>query len=365
MKKIFCRENRRMHAYFAAVLALIAASFLIGRNDGAVEFFKTRVDMPLKHFLAGLCSAVPFSVGEIIIILAVIGALWYLVRTVTAVIKAKDKGPLLYRRFMRAVCFLLTVALLLLLGLGPLNRSRSFQENSGIYAVKSDVETLYKVTRLFADMANRTGAGLDRDGSGVFTADLDSVLAAGTSVYDELEKQFPFLSMKAVKPKKLLLSRLFSACGYTGFYFPITGEANLNSDSPICMIPSTAAHEMAHQRGVAREQEANFVAVLACTSCDDPVYQYSGWLMGYVNLSNALYRQDEELWGQVRSSLADHVVSDLRANSEYWAQFDKGISKVAGKVSDSVYNTYLKSSGQELGLRSYGAVVDLLIAYYG
>ena len=71
-----------------------------------------------------------------------------------------------------------------------------------------------------------------------------------------------------------------------------TGESNVNIDSPACLLPSTVTHELAHQRGIASEQECNFLAVAAATSAEDPAYRYSGYLMGYIHLSNALYRAD-------------------------------------------------------------------------
>lgn len=79
---------------------------------------------------------------------------------------------------------------------------------------------------------------------------------------------------------------------FTGFYFPFTGEANLNVDCPASFLPSTIVHEMAHQRGIASEQECNFIAIAVSLASGDPVYRYSGLLMGYVHLGNALYRAD-------------------------------------------------------------------------
>ena len=147
----------------------------------------------------------------------------------------------------------------------------------------------------------------------------------------------------------------------TGYLFPYTGEANLNIEMPDCFIPVTAAHEISHQRGVASEQEANFVAVLACVGSEDEDFRYSGWLFGFTYLSNALYKADYDEWYRIRSSICDAANRDLAADSAYWQQFeDTGTAE----KSDQLYDSYLKHNGQELGRKSYGAVVDLLIAYY-
>ena len=162
-------------------------------------------------------------------------------------------------------------------------------------------------------------------------------------------------------PKGVRFSTALSAMDFTGFYFPFTGEANLNIDSPACYLPSTIAHEMAHQRGIASEQECNFIAIAASTTADSAAYRYSGWLMGFTYLSNALYRADPEAWQAVRVLLPDTVVADLRDNSAYWAAFEGPVNDAAQKV----YDSFLKSSGDPRGTQSYGTVVDMLMAYYG
>ena len=158
----------------------------------------------------------------------------------------------------------------------------------------------------------------------------------------------------------MFFSRLMSAMNFTGVYFAFTGESNINVDAPACLIPSTIAHELSHQRGIASEQECNFLAVLASTTSGSPVYAYSGWLMGYIHLGNALYRADPEAWQAIRDSLPDTVQADLAYNNAYWASFEGA----AADASQKVYDTILKGYGQADGIRSYGTVVDLLVAYY-
>ena len=86
---------------------------------------------------------------------------------------------------------------------------------------------------------------------------------------------------------------------------------------------------MAHQRGIASEQECNFIAIAVSLASGDPVYRYSGLLMGYVHLGNALYRADPDRWQVIRDTLPDTVVADLRQNSAYWAAFEGPVNDAA------------------------------------
>ena len=132
-------------------------------------------------------------------------------------------------------------------------------------------------------------------------------------------------------------------------------------DAPACLIPATIAHEMAHQRMVASELEANFVGIAACVTSEDVVFQYSGYLMGLIQLCNALYPVDAQAWqGIVQEYFSPQLATDWNDNNTYWAALESPIEDAAGQA----YDSFLKGNGQELGMQSYGACVDLLVAYF-
>ena len=183
---------------------------------------------------------------------------------------------------------------------------------------------------------------------------------SSTSIYAELLTEFPFLSGRVTEPKKMIFSRFMSRLGYTGIFFPFTGETNLNVDHPQCMLPFTVAHELAHQLGTAAEQECNFLGVAACVSSGNVIYEYSGWLSALLYCSNALYSADYDAWLYIYNTYSDGVRRDFDDNNAYWASFESPVSDAA----DAVYDGYLKAQGQELGIKSYGACVDLLVEYF-
>ncbi len=315
----------------------------------------------LRQGLGKAAALFPFSAAEALCCLGILILLAWLAWTIVSVCRAgSGRLFLLWRRVSLLLAVLLTLYLLLCLFLGASYRAEGFREKSGLWGRPTDIDSLYDATARFAEGLRETAELVPRDGEGRFAASLEEIFSRSPEIYRGAEAIFPFLQLEDRQPKKAFFSTLMSRFNYTGFYFPFTGEANINIDPPPCLIPSTIAHEMAHQRGVASEQEANFVAVLACLESGDPLYVYSGWLFGYVHLCNALYKADADRYFELAAALPEPVKADLWANNEYWARFETK----AAQVSEKVYDTMLKSYGQELGVRSYGAVVDLLIAWH-
>ena len=311
--------------------------------DGWVSGFMA----PAEQFLGRVWSLLPwFSVAEVLTALLLAGSAVWLIRAVVLLVRERAG-----RRFLRRLLAFASALLWLWAAVSWMWNAAyyasSFQERSGLKAEPYSVETLAQVTALFAQRAAEFSTQVERDGDGLFAESLEEVFDRGPAVYENLVQEFPFLELEpSVRVKPLFFSRLQSILGFTGVYFPFTGEANVNIAAPACMIPATVAHEMAHQRMVASEQEANFVGIAAAVTSGDPVFQYSGYLFGLVQLCNALAPVDRDAWN---------------ANNAYWAELSSPVEETA----EQVYDSFLKGNDQELGIRSYGACVDLLVAYFG
>jgi len=266
---------------------------------------------------------------------------------------------------LRRLLALTAVCLWLLAGLDWLWNAAyyapDFARRSGLEPGACSAEELTQVTRLFAQRAGELSLRVPRDREGHFAMTTGECLERGVTVYGGLAEEFPFLDIPAVRAKPLLCSRLQSILGFTGIYFPFTGEANVNVDAPACLLPATIAHEMAHQRMVAAEEEANFVGIAACITCEDTVFQYSGYLLGLIHLSNALYSVDRESWYEIRAAFPQELVTDWNDNSDYWTALASPVEDLA----EQAYDSFLKGNGQTMGIRSYGACVDLLVAWMG
>ena len=356
------RKYKKLHIWLAVDLGLLLAYFLLRGQRGLMNALADHVTGPFRRGIGQVCYLVPFSVMEVLEVGAVLFALGYVVWSVLAVLRAKGRrGRRAYGAVLGAVCALLSLWAAFCLLWGVNFWTDSFQDKSGIYAQPVALEDLQAVTAHFAEMAARTADGVARDEHGLFAVPREEILENSVRAYDGVTEYFPFLEFDDPGVKPMFFSRLMSSLDFTGFYCSFTGESNVNVDSPACMLPSTVAHELAHQRGIASEQECNFLSVLASTTCQDPAYAYSGWLVGYVYLGNALYSKDPDAYWAIREGLPEEVQLDLAYNNAYWAQFQ---DTVVQQASNKIYDGILKSYGDERGIQSYGTVVDLLVVYY-
>jgi hypothetical protein len=159
--------------------------------------------------------------------------------------------------------------------------------------------------------------------------------------------------------KRPLLSPLMDRLGISGFYFPFTGEANVNGGIPASSVPLAMAHEKAHQRGFAPEDEANFMGYLVCATAHDDLARYSAFLFAQRQLLGALLRIDPRRVEDLLPRRMAGVQRDVDFLRAYWNRFRGPARTFSHKVNDA----YLRSNRVEGGIESYGRSVDLLLRY--
>lgn len=352
----------RGYALWLAVLAVFFAVYFPLRHCRvAMNWLCGHVILPVAQWLGKLCGLTSVSVAEVLILSALFAAVMYLAWQVRCFVCRPRREQRLCRVGLTLLCAGLSVYAGFCLMWGVFYGADSFQDRSGLTARGGTVAELTELTQYFAGQVTMLSDQVVRDEDGCFSASRQSIFGEALSAYDGAVEIFPCLTEPQTAPKAFVSSRAMSSLDFSGFYFPFTGEANLNDESPAAYLPANICHELAHQQGIASEQECNFVAVVAATTAPSTAYRYSGSLVGYVYLANALYRVDREAWQAIRDTLPDTVVADIRANSAYWAQFDGPVQA----VSNTVYDGFLKSNGLSDGMQNYGTVVDLLLAYYG
>ena len=201
----------------------------------------------------------------------------------------------------------------------------------------------------------------------------NGVTSSGMSVYEMCEKaadgykaiedRFPGLKGYYTTPKPAISSTIMCYFQISGIYPYISPEAIVNARTPEWSLPHTICHEMAHQRGIAREDEANYVAYLAAISNPDVFFQYSGYAEALSYSLNALYSASPEAYAKVIPYIHKGIREDMSASARFWDSFVKK-NELPAKISSAVNDTYLKINDIPDGTRSYGRIVDLLLAEY-
>lgn len=350
----------KRHILLIVSAALIVLHLLTRGNKWLMVKLSQNVVQPLHHALARLNSHVPFSAAELIWALGIISATIYIIYAITKLVTQKNRLKQVYIILITILSVAALIYALFCMMWGIYYYGDDFETRSGLETRDISTEELTAVTEYFALLANDYADDVTRNEDGFYVCDREGILARSYEVFGEIVKEYPCLEGPEVCAKGMYFSRIMSYTDFTGFFFPFTAEANVNTDFPPALFASTVAHELSHQRGVAKEQEANFTAVLASLAYGDADYCYSSCLLAYVHLGNALYKADHEAWERVYGLLDERIKKDFALDSYYWKQFDTPVQT----VTNTVYEGFLQSYDQKLGMRSYGACVDLLVNYY-
>ncbi len=338
----------------SALIYLLAVCF-----TGFADFFNGSVSAFVRALLGYLTGWLPFSLAEMLVFCVPL----LLAGLVMLIWRKCDswRGALRFFGSFLAVCSLFFS--LFVFSFGTAYHTTSLDERLGLSVDEINRENLILTAEKLLLAVNEAATEVDfgADGFSIMPYDLDTMNKLLLEAYDITTDQYEFIQRLHVPTKPVLASKVMSYTHITGVYAYFTGESNINTYFPDYTLPYTAAHELAHQRGIARENEANFVAFLVAENAEDPYIRYSGYLNLFEYVASALYRTDAEAYRSLVADLAPAVKGELKAYTDFFEQFK---NSPAADLSDAVNDTYLKLHGNAAGTESYGLVVELAVAYF-
>ncbi len=359
------KKAREWHGIpvFSWVLFAIAAFALVVMlvyilSEGFANFYNRYPAAFLRGVFAFITMILPCSLGEALILFAPILFVFIVIYADKYYTKNwLDVGRFLVIILSVASLFFTTFAL----NFGAGYHTSSVDKLLELDRREVSAEELRETAEYLVDEINKYAhsLGARKDGSTVMPYGYDTLSLKLLRAYDKVSDEYSFISRFPSRIKPVMLSEPWTYTHISGVYTYFTGESNINTNFPDYTLPYTAAHEMAHQRGIAREDEANFVAFLVCTASDDEYIRYSGYLNLYEYVANALYSADKTAYTEVRSKLSPVARKEMSAYSAFFAKYR---DNVAANVTESVNNAYLTIQGTP-GTKSYGMVVDLAVAY--
>lgn len=364
MTRFFRRINKYIPkiSIFFLLLGIIASAVHISSifSTPFANFWSDNISSRLRSLMAHLTAFIPFSLAEFIVVSSPI----ILVCVMVVAVRKAERGSRYLIRCVAGICSVLALIYsVFVFNFGVSYRTTSLDKRLGIERTKVSGEDLYNTITIAIEHLNTLADDVIYvEGKGsVRPYSHEETVRLCTESYAKLAEEYPFIKNIDAPVKQIMLSEFMTYTHISGVYTFFTGEANLNTNYPYFVNVYTTAHEMAHQRGIARENEANFIAYLVCITSDDPYMQYAGYLNMYEYLISPLYRASPGLYTKASRALDVKVKYDLSCYSDF---FDKYRDNAAADVSDAVNNTYLVLQGSSEGSKSYGMVVDLAVAYH-
>jgi len=333
------------------VIGLAAAAGLLPLSPQAVErWFSAGWYPPIQRIVTGFSNLLPIAILDLLSLTAVITVVWMSSVAVRTSWRTRRVGPVVsaLRGLLAAAA---TVYLVFLLLWGFNYRRLPMTERLVLEAAAPTAESVGTLAMEAVQQLNALYEPAHR--AGWVEAPLqDEALRRGFAATQQALSDGTLAVPGRLKPS--IFGLYFRWTGVDGMINPFGLEVLANPDLLPFERPFVAAHEWSHLAGYADESEANFVGWLACMRGDVST-QYSGWLFLYWQLNS-------EVDGSTRARLADALDLGPRRDIEaVVARLRSGELPWLRTAGWQVYDQYLKANRVEDGIRSYGAVVTLIL----
>lgn len=302
---------------------------------------------------------VPFSIGDLFYAFLVLVIIFKTVQLVKYIYKKKINRQY-FLSGLKQVLFFFLFVYVFFYGLWGLNYNRkgiTYQLNLEIK--KYSVQEIDTVTNILLQRLNSYAGVIDLKQRDSFNKK-KILFEKATEAYLYANNRYPFLSYDPQSMKPSLFSYLGNYFGFEGYYNPFSGEAQVNTTIPRFLEPFVTTHEIAHQLGYAKENEANFVAFVACRSYPNNTYRYSLYFDMYLYAISELDRKDSVLAKSYADSLHPQVKKDIEEYRSFLTRYRNRVEPVISWI----YEGYLQANDQPEGKKTYNQVVAFLIAYY-
>lgn len=319
-------------------------NFYLESAPGNVSSYVTKYFLPIQKLKNSVFNGVSFSIGDLLYLLLLFLLLTLIIHCIYCAATFKSNKLEFFAGLLRIGNLLLTVYLIFLISWG------------GNY---------YR-----PELTKQWGKNIGKDWSTNSLIQLNTFLVKKLNSFSTVKIAFPNLKrtnfiadslyhsdfgkvLPNLKIKLTSIGYLLSYAGVNGYYNPLTGEGQFNKDLPPFMHPFIITHEMAHQTGVAAEDDANLLAYLIGVKSNNPAFQYSAYfnifIYSYPDLKDVDSAQATVVW----NNLNKRSQQDYKALLAVYRHYKSFVRK----LSNDIYNSYLKWNGQKKGLGSYDMVV--------
>lgn len=313
----------------------------------------------ISQILRILLGWIPFSIGDILYLTASVFLISKVWKVFALLFKKRLlqhlKWPLLWK-YLRLVLWIYII-FMLFWGLNYYRQGISKQ--LGLDVKPYSTEDLVAATMLVEGRLNSYADQVDSLERNKYLTNR-ILFDSGAAAYAKVAKTYSFLAYKHLSTKASIFSSVGHYFGFTGYCNPFTAEAQVNTTVPVFLRQFIISHEIGHQLGYAKENEASFVGYLTCKSSGNIYFKYSV----YYELFRDLYFQCRQLHNPIFTRsiiimLHPRVIKDNRELRAYLLRKQN----IVEPFINGVYDKYLRMNNQPHGITTYDEVVALLIAY--
>lgn len=331
------------------------------RLSQLIDMVYPYVTRTLQTFLAEWSSSVDFLIWQVLAVVIIVIVL----ATVVLMVLLRWN----FFQWLGWVLSAVSIVFFLHTGVYGLNNyAGSIADDVRLEMTEYTLSELAEATEYYRDKANDLAVQIQRDENGnpVYSTFHELAIQAADG-FEMLtyEESYSVFAGSTRPVKELGWADMYTSMGITGFTFPLTGEAAVNAQIPVTSLPFTICHEMAHRMSIAAERDANFAAFLACRYNSSLEFQYSAYFMAYKYCYNSLIAvggtEAKDAAAGIKAGESELLRYDLVSYSQF---FSSKKNETATKVADTVNDTYIKTSGDEQGVLSYGQVSDYLVSWY-
>ena len=322
------------------------------------QYYSTGIYPYISLFFRSLTGWTFISMGDIVYGLTGAWLIWKGIRAIKAIHATRFTRPYVAKKTLITLQRMLLIYIIFNLCWG-LNYNRvGIAEQLDLKMDKYTTQELKSVNEVLLQKINACKTAIAKDSGTVLKS--DEIFKRSIAAYSEAEKKYPFLYYQQPSVKSALWGWLGNYIGFNGYYNPFTGEAQVNTTIPKFLQPFTTCHEIAHQLGYAKENEANFVGYLSATASKDSFWLYSTYLDMFLYADRNLYAVDSTEAKLLANQLLPAVKADLR----YLRAFNLSHMNAVEPIIKWVYGKYLQSNQQPNGVLTYDQVTAFLIAYH-
>ncbi len=357
LSSFYAHLMRQWSWWLLIVLALLIRALAYFPTE--VERYYTRGVYPVISTAQRLLLGwVPFSLGDLLYGLLLLALIYQLGQLLMGLLRRKlTKTTLLV--LLQRIFFLLLFGYVGFNLLWGLNYNRpSLAITLGL---KIRQPTGLELDTLATDLMHK----LDQSAAQVGPEDWDSLrrkkrlFSGAINSYETYPSTQPALRYLIPSVKPSLYSYPGNYLGFQGYYNPFTGEAQVNTTIPPFLEPFVTTHEIAHQLGYAREQEANFIAVLVCDRSIDPAFRYSMYLDLFLYTLGEIALKDTARARLYKERAPRQAQDDIAAYRTFLREHRNPLERAVMWL----YGEFLRANNQPNGKYTYNEVVSWVIAY--